>query len=289
MCDTPGFPLRVEPKLVRDLRGFDRLELPRNDRWIVASSRWLLQGWRANCDIQVLLYECDPLHPNPDEIARVTDYIVAYASKGNETILAEKQQMKALILGSQDVTGSTNDVKRVARKLLNKTTKDKVIFKQECMCHLAKLPLYLCSESFETVSISGEYRLCTSGEAKSSFLSKYANRDTDWSHMSLYQYFHFRKNSATSRQGYNRKCIIPHFVGASSTPAYPPTEGYAKSVLILHVPWKNTFNEPGESRNYIEEFECFLNSSSCPDSVKIGYERAKARYQQNKQFVEPTG
>jgi hypothetical protein len=30
MCDTPGFPLRVEPKLVRDLRGFDRLELPQN-------------------------------------------------------------------------------------------------------------------------------------------------------------------------------------------------------------------------------------------------------------------
>src|SRR5688572_12022804 len=196
-CNTPSFPIRKEPTFVHDLRGFDRLELPRNDRRIVASSRWLLQGWRANCDIQVLLYECDPLHPNPDEIARVTDYIVAYACKGNETILAEKQQMKALILGSQDVTGSTNDVKRVARKLLNKTTKDKVISKQECMCQLAKLPLYLCSESFETVSISGEYRLCTSGEAKSSFLSKYAKRDTDWSHMSLYQYFHFRKNSAT--------------------------------------------------------------------------------------------
>src|SRR5687767_2214912 len=29
-CDTPGFPLRTEPKLVRDLQGFDRLELPRN-------------------------------------------------------------------------------------------------------------------------------------------------------------------------------------------------------------------------------------------------------------------
>ena len=178
MCDTPGFLIRVEPKLVRDLRGFDRLELPRNNRRIVASSRWLLQGWRANCDIQVLLYECDPLHPNPDEIARVTDYIVAYACKGNETVVEEKNQMKALILGSQDVTRSTNDVKRAARKLLNKTTKDKVISKQECMCHLAKLDLFLCSESIETVSISGEYRLCTSGESKSSFLTKYAKRNS---------------------------------------------------------------------------------------------------------------
>ena len=169
MCDTLGFPLRVEPKLVWDLHGFDRLELPRNDRRIVATSKWLLQGWRANCDIQILLYECDPLHPNPDEIAKVTDYIVAYACKGNETIVEEQKQMKALILGCQEVSGTTNDVKRIARKLLNKTTKDKVISKQECMCHLAKLDLFLCSESIETVSISGELGLCTSDESRSSF------------------------------------------------------------------------------------------------------------------------
>ena len=143
MCDTPGFPLRTEPKLVQVLRGFDRLDLPRNHRRIVASSNMLLQGWRANCDIQLLLYQCDPLHPNPDEIARVTDYIVAYACKGNETIVEEMKQMKSLILGSQDISGTTNDVKRIARKLLNKTSKDKVISKQECMCHLAKLDLFL--------------------------------------------------------------------------------------------------------------------------------------------------
>src|SRR5688500_18528712 len=200
MCDTPGFPIRVEPTLVRDLRGFDRLELPRNDKRIVASSRWLLQGCRANCDIQVLLYECDPSDPNPEEIARVTDYIVAYACKGNETILEEKRQMKALILGSQEVSGTTDDVKRIARKLLNKITKDKIISKQECMCHLAKLDLFLCSESIETVSISGEYRLCTSGESKSSILTRYAKRDiTETNKMSLHQYFHYIKNSAPSR------------------------------------------------------------------------------------------
>ena len=101
MCNSPGLPLRSESELVRGLQGFDRLDLPRNHRRIVASSRYLLQGWRANCDIQVLLYKCDPMHPNPDEIARVTDYIVAYACKGNEAAVEEKKQMKALTLGSQ--------------------------------------------------------------------------------------------------------------------------------------------------------------------------------------------
>src|SRR5687767_10497555 len=195
MCDTPGFPITATPRIVCDLRGFDRLELPRNNRRIVASSRWLLQGWRANCDIQVLLYECDPKNPDPDEIARVTDYIVAYACKGNETIVEEMKQMKALISGSQDVSGTTADVKRIARKLLNKTTKDKVISNQEYMCHLTKLDLFLCLESIETVSISGEYRLCTSGESKYSFLSRYAKRNDPFSNdMSLHQYFHSVKN-----------------------------------------------------------------------------------------------
>jgi hypothetical protein len=158
------------------------------------------------------------------------------------------------------------------------------------MYHLAKLDLFLCSESIETVSISGEYCLCTSGEAKSSFLAKYAKRDTTkCNDMSLHQYFHFMKNSALSRIHSSYKCIIPHYVGARSVPTYPPTEGYAKSVLILHVPWSNTFNEQAESRNYVKEFKSFLKSQFCPMSVKIGYERAKTKYVQKKEFVEPTG
>ena len=51
----------------------------------------LVQGWRANCDIQVLLYECNLLHSHPDEIVRVTDYIVAYTCKGNETTVEEME------------------------------------------------------------------------------------------------------------------------------------------------------------------------------------------------------
>ena len=72
-------------------------------------------------------------------------------------------------------------------------------------------------------------------------------------------------------------------------PTYSPTEGYAKSVLILHVPWKNKFNEQDASRDYVNEFKMFLKSGLCPMSVIIGYDRAKARYQKKEQFVEPTG
>src|SRR5688500_18486780 len=97
------------------------------------------------------------------------------------------KQMKAVLLGSQDVSGTTSDVTRITRKLLNKSTKVKVISKQECMQHLAKLDLFLCSESIETVSISSKYHLCTFNDSKILFLAKYAKRDTPMSNeMSLH-------------------------------------------------------------------------------------------------------
>src|SRR6478672_2532537 len=76
---------------------------------------------------------------------------------------------------------------------------------------------------------------------------------------------------------------------ARSTPTYPPTEGYAKSVLILHVPWTNKFDEQEASRDYVNKFELFLKSGLCPMSVKIGYDRAKTQYEQKTRFIEPTG
>ena len=66
-----------------------------------------------------------------------------------------------------------------------------VISKQECMCHLAKMDLFVCSDSIETVSISGEYCLQTSEGAKHTVLAKYAEQDTTiCNEMSLHQYFH---------------------------------------------------------------------------------------------------
>ncbi len=35
--------------------------------------------------LSVLLYECNPTHPNAKEIATVTDHVTGYACKGNAT------------------------------------------------------------------------------------------------------------------------------------------------------------------------------------------------------------
>ena len=59
--DTAGYKIIQKPEIVSDPRGYHRLELPRNHPRIVQTSMFLLREWRANVDIQFLVYE-DELH-----------------------------------------------------------------------------------------------------------------------------------------------------------------------------------------------------------------------------------
>lgn len=97
-CDTPGFQLRNQPTIVRDERNFLRLEMPRNHLRLVQTPLHTLRAWRGNCDVRVLLYSSSSGHIDPEEIANVTDYVVAYACKGNETIAVERETLKDFIL-----------------------------------------------------------------------------------------------------------------------------------------------------------------------------------------------
>ena len=82
--DTPGFPLRQADVIEVDpTNGRKKLVMRRNDRRLTQCSTNMLQCWRANCNIQVLIYDSNPDQPDPEEIARVTDYIMSYQCKGN--------------------------------------------------------------------------------------------------------------------------------------------------------------------------------------------------------------
>jgi hypothetical protein len=97
-ADTPGFELHAEPRVKYDHRRAQKLCMPRNHGRLNQSSLDLLQTWRGNCDVQVLIYDCDPMHPNLTEIARVTDYVVSYACKGSTSVKEEREQNRNLVL-----------------------------------------------------------------------------------------------------------------------------------------------------------------------------------------------
>jgi hypothetical protein len=46
LCDTPGFPLRTEPTIELDKRGFHKLLMARNNLRMVQTPLHILRGWR---------------------------------------------------------------------------------------------------------------------------------------------------------------------------------------------------------------------------------------------------
>ena len=112
-----------------------------------------------------------------------------------------------------------------------------MLSKQECMVLLANLQLFDCSETIETVSLAGSYRLSQStykSKAKN-FLFDYAKRSDELNSYSFDDYFNYQKGKSKTNQD-----IIPHYVGGSSIPIFSPTQEYPKSVLLLYKPWKKT-------------------------------------------------
>ena len=96
-ADTPCFPVSDKSVLRREMNGSVKLALRRNSSRMVQTSIKLLQMWRANCDVQLLIYDSDPRNPDLYEIGKVTDYVVSYACKGNATVESEREIMAALV------------------------------------------------------------------------------------------------------------------------------------------------------------------------------------------------
>jgi hypothetical protein len=267
-CDTPGFRYRESNVTVRDVRGFLRLELARqSNRRILQSSTYLLQSWRANCDVQILLYESDPLNPDLAELALVTDYVVSYTCKATEHATEEKQRLKAYLLllkdDAKDITKNT-----LALRVMNAAMKERLISKQEASVLLSNLDLCICSEHFETISLSASYRL-DNGNYSSRFYNSYATRK-QFHNMSMDEYFSIMRNSGD-------KQYVPHYVGGKMSPIWPPTEEFARSVLVVHTPWVTKFEV--NPKLILSTFFQLINSPSCPSKVKMMVEREKFRFE----------
>ena len=288
-CDTPGFPLSDTFEVKWDRRRSKKLCVPRNHTRVNQTSLDLLQSWRANCDVQILVYNCDPRFPDPSEIARITDYVASYSCKGNITLKEEREQTKKLVLAAEDVTGDESDVKRVCKQVMNKCATKRLISKQEAMVLLADLDLTVSSEGFELVSTTISCRLRTSKSdvpkkpQKKKFINEYATRDPKYENLSLCQYFHATVNSKCSiEKRKNGKIIIPNFAGVNGNPKYPVTDDYARHTIIVHRPWR----EFPKNVYWKAEFENFINGQPCPTSARLAYERVMRRFHDNMTHYE---
>lgn len=128
-----------------------------------------LQGWRANCDIQVVIdhYAC-------------VEYLTKYAAKSEPKSLLVKEAFSSVM---QNVDANT-DPQKAMRKIIMKTLGDREYAAQETMHHLFSLKLHSSSFTVIPVSLTGSRRLRNNCEDQendictdNSLLDAYANRD----------------------------------------------------------------------------------------------------------------
>ena len=103
---------------------------------------------------------------------------------------------------------------KTVQKCLNKSISNRTITKQEAMCQVGKLPLVICSESIDTISLSGVVRVKeTESYNCKTLISRYSTR-TMHLDKSLHEYFHITKNHNPKKE------FVPHYVGGGGQPTY---------------------------------------------------------------------
>jgi hypothetical protein len=125
--------------------------------------------------------------------------------------------MKYLVMSMEDMYGKKEGVFSAARKLLNSASVDRTRSKQESMCLLAQLPLILCSERIEPVSLSPSRRICNQIEAKKDktledtiWVTEYEPRTGD----STLCFHHYVTGLMNRKKNRTLKESVPHYTGS---------------------------------------------------------------------------
>ena len=139
------------------------LIIKRNDLRINSHNRLLIQHWRANVDLQIII-----------DAAR---YMAKYASKGEP----RSQPVSSIFKSCVDRLNDTSHAHTVLRSAMIRSVAEREFSAQETAHQLLSLPLFSCTFNFVALSLNGGSLLTTdshSGEQKieKSLLHLYATR-----------------------------------------------------------------------------------------------------------------
>lgn len=255
--------------------------MPRNHPRINQTSISLIQSWRGNCDVQILVYESHPDNFDLREVSKVTDYVVAYSTKASTTYREEVHINCQLILGMEETTGDLSELKTLCKHISNRASASRLISKPEAAVLLGCHDLIVCSEYIDSVSISNNLRISVSGQhsANKSLLVQYAKRSPMLENLSLHDFYPLFRSTVQGKKPY-----VPHYIGVKGHPTFPVSQGYARHVLIVYKPWRTY----PELLHWKSEFDRFIHSAQCPKSAKLTYKRVLQRFYDGTKFVEPT-
>ena len=243
-----------------------RIVTKRNDTRLNNHQRIQLQGWRANCDIQVVI----------DQYACI-EYLSKYAAKG-EPKLPMLTETFDIVMKNTD---NNSDAQKTMKKIAMRTLGQRDFSAQETMHLLFSLKLYSTTFNVLPVSLYGSRRVnpnqhnvsapCT----KDSLLDLYAKRlqyvknFPDIKEMSLVEFitkYRLEKGKLVNQSSLIVPRVFPNY---SPNPKGKFYSLFCKYQLLKYKPWSNNPNnawnsEEPSDQTYINAWHEYLSS---PEAV----------------------
>ena len=212
----------------------------RNDSRLNRHQPLQLQGWRANCDIQIIL-----------DYHACLEYLVKYTSKAEKMSSVVKTAFTNVVNKMTD----TSDADSTIKQLMLKTAGQRDYSIQEVMHHLLSLKFVSATEEVVTASLDGSRRvtiqngnqLCTSP----SMLDIYAEREKYIHLAAQVLQYNFCKFVSTfsvkmsKLQRRKKEVVVKTYSNYTSNPENELYGLFCKYQLLKYKPWKFTLMMPG--------------------------------------------
>lgn len=232
----------------------------RNDSRLNRHQPLQLQGWRANCDIQIIL-----------DYHACLEYLVKYTSKAEKMSSVVKSAFTNVVNKMTD----TSDVDSTIKQLMLKTVGQRDYSIQEVMHHLLSLKFVSATQEVVTASLDGSRRITIQNKHQSctspSMLDIYAERGK-YIHLDpqLLQYnftkfvssFSFKMSKLQRRK---KEVVVKTYPNYSSNPENEHYGLFCKYQLLKYKPWKLTPADawnglPEKDDTFITCWKTFLSS-----------------------------
>ena len=119
----------------------------RNDRWLNSHSRAILEVWKANMDMQLIL---DP--------GKVADYMTKYVTKADVQLTKSTERLFKTTLERSVSEGRADPAQYTLKKMMSRLMGERELCQQETAHLILGIPMVQCSHSFVKINLENEVR-----------------------------------------------------------------------------------------------------------------------------------
>ena len=239
----------------------------RNDSRLNCHQPLQLQGWRANCDIQIVI-----------DYHACLEYLVKYTSKAEKASSVVKNAFTNIITKMNDTTDTPSALKQI----LLKTVGQRDYSIQEVMHHLLSIKFVSATHEVITASLDGSRRvhlkannqICTAPSLLDTYAERYKYLKVD-PQLLEYNFFKFASMftfNASKLKQRDKSVIVKTYPNYSSNPKSEDYGLFCKYQLLKYKPWQYTpddawDNLPQADETYITCWKTFLLTDTAKSLV----------------------